>query len=401
MLRFCITNRGVDGGTWFWVVCVSNQMILRCWFAFFVGLLLCVVCSVSAQERGNWRKELETFEKVQARLLLPVQEILFSELSARQQAAAKGSDLRLEAELEARVAIAKQENDLLKEGRILHASRENDQKTAFVHAGSGRQWKLRGTKNVPRVGLCRGGIRSFSLDGHELGDLAGLHFAPGVFGGRRRQDSGWNCFAFSADLQFSQCLIVSDMVEGVCLSKGKARPIPVSESKERKEASVADQNDLLALLEARYRQKMLQHEAVRRSLIESFISAPNTPAGDMRELREILLEATEAHELLSRPASRSVLEVETPAAFLERLSGSEWQISDMPSLSRLRFDGLMAYTLPPSGQGQERLSATLEWPGLLRLKPAGELPVLMAFGPDLDRVLVLRVRSTFPGQLVE
>jgi hypothetical protein len=93
--------------------------------------------------------------------------------------------------------------------------------------------------------------------------------------------------------------------------------------------------------------------------------------------------------------------METSETFLARLRGSEWQIEDVPSFSRLRFDGLIVHSLTASGQVQETLVATLEWPGLVRLKPSGAVPVLLAFGPDLERVIVLPVRSVFPGRLVE
>lgn len=364
-------------------------------------LLVCAACSALAQERGVWRKELESFEKAQARVLLPVQGILFSELISRQQVAAKGRDLQLRAEMEARVALAKEENDLLKQGRISHPSRESDYKSAFVRAGSGRQWTLSGTKWVPRVGLCRGGIRSFSKDGHELGDLAVSHLAPGVFGGKRRQEPGWNCFIFSADLRSAQCLIVSEVLEGVCLSRGIAEPTRDSKSEAMTGAEMEDQTDLLTLLEARHRQKMLEHEATRRSLIESFIRASTTPADDLPELRRLLRQVTDAHELVSRPAKVPELKMETPTDFLTRIRGSEWQISSVPSLSRVRFEGDFASVLTPTGQVQEKLSIKLEWPGVLYLKPIGSEPILLAFGPDHDRVLGLRVRSVFPGRLVD
>jgi len=363
-------------------------------------LLLCVACSASAQERGAWRKELESFEKAQARVLLPVQGILFSELMSRQQATAKGSDLRLRAEMEARVALAKEENDLLKQGRILHPSRESDHKSAFVRAGSGRQWILSGTKWVPRVGLCRGGIRSFSRDGHELGDLAVSHLAPGVFGGKRRQESGWNCFIFSADLRSAQCLIVSEVLEGVCVSRGKEEPTRLSEGEALTGVEMVDQTDLLTLLETRHRQKMLQHESARRSLIENFIRTSTTPADDLPELRRLLRQVTDAQELASRPAKVPELKMETPTDFLRRIRGSEWQISSIPSLSRVRFEDDCAYVLTPDGQVQEKLSTKLEWPGVLCLRPVGSEPILLAFGPDRDRALGLRVRSVFPGRLV-
>ncbi|HBJ84159.1 MAG TPA: hypothetical protein DDZ88_09885, partial [Verrucomicrobiales bacterium] len=252
-------------------------MFRRCRFTFSMLLMFFAVLAASAQEGGDWRKEQEAFEKTQARLLLPVQQILLSELGSRQQAAAKGDDPRLQAGLEARHAMARQENDLLKQGRVPHPSRVEEQKNTFLRAATGRQWALSGTQNVKRVGLRGSGMRSFSEDGRELGDIAATHLAPGVFGSRRRQDSGWTCFTFSADLQRSLCLIVSQVFEGVCLSSDEARPASAADNAPSPAAASADSTDLLDLLETRYRQKRLQHEAARRALIEDFLRDKTTP----------------------------------------------------------------------------------------------------------------------------
>ncbi|MGV3658523.1 MAG: hypothetical protein ACO1TE_00010 [Prosthecobacter sp.] len=358
---------------------------------------------VLGQEKSGWQTAVDTFEARGARLLLPVHQLLLSELEAATRQAEAAGDSQRKAELEAALLTARRDHAKLQSGRVPHADPAEVEKDAFLRAANGVQWALAGTRNLKRIGISNGTLHSFSEEGRDLGELSRQHVLPGMFGNRRNEGDGWSYYLISPALDLAHCVVTTQLSEGWLVGREDPPrpktmpppapvPSPATAPKGRKE-------DLWVLLERKYRQQHLDHE---RRLVLLLKDRLADAAGGDRDAIDLRLQLARVALALGQVKHNAApAPPESHAAFHERLRGCKWVMPRMRGGHRLIVADQRVQTLDAQGQPADSLPAETLWPGVLRARaPDGGL-MMVVFSPDLTRLLTFPVRSQFPARRVQ
>lgn len=372
--------------------------------ALVLGLSFCHVLALG-QDKPGWQAAVDAFETKGARLLLPVHQLLLSELETAARQAETAGDPKRKAELEAAAATAHRDHRKLTEGRVPHPDPAEALKDAFLSAANGRQWALAGTRNLKRIGVTMGALHSFSEDGRDLGELSRQHLLPGMFGNRRNDGDGWSYYLISPTLDLALAVVTTQLSEGRLAERGKLSqpvsqppPSPASTPDAAMPKSGSPKEELHVLLKRKYRQQLLDHERRLIRLLEDRLA--QAAEGDDKDALDLRL--TQARLALAfAQVEAAPIPLETQEAFHARLSGCKWAMPRMRAGQHLVVANGQIQTLSSQGQVIDSLPTETLWPGVMRARvPDGTL-LMAVFSPDLSRLITFPVRSQFPAHRVE
>lgn len=358
------------------------------------------------QGKSGWQAAVDAFETKGARLLLPVHQLLLSEMEAAARQAEAAGDARLQAELEAAVAATRRDHRKLTEGRVPHADQAEAEKDAFLRAANGAQWALMGTRNLKRIGVANGALHSFDENGRDLNELSRQHVLPGMFANRRNDGDGWCYYLISPALDLAHCVVTTQVSEGRLLEGGELPlrvmqppPAPASTPEAPMPKAGGPKEDLHVLLKRKYQQQLLDHERRLVRLLEDRLAGA---AGDDKEALELrLMQARLALALSQGNNQVPPAPLETQEAFHARLGGHRWTMPRMRAGQHLRVVNGQIQTLGAAGQLVDNLPTETLWPGVLRARAPDGTLMMAVFSADLRRLLTFPVRSQFPARRVQ
>lgn len=358
------------------------------------------------QGKSGWQAAVDAFEAKGARLLLPVHQLLLSEMEAAARQAKAAGDVRLQAELEATVAATRRDHNKLTEGRVPHADLAEAEKDAFLRAANGVQWALMGTRNLKRIGVTNGALHSFDENGRDLNELSRQHVLPGMFANRRNDGDGWIYYLVSPALDLAHCVVTTQVSEGRLVEQGEPPlrvmqppPAPPSAPEAAMPKAGGPKEDLHVLLKRKYRQLLLDHE---RRLIRLLEDRLGGTAGDDKEALELRLVQARLALALSQVNEVRPAPLETQEAFHARLGGRRWTMPRMRAAGQhLVVVNGQIQTLDAAGQLVDNLPTETLWPGVLRARTPDGTLMMAVFSADLIRLLTFPVRSQFPARRVQ
>lgn len=356
------------------------------------------------QDKAEWQAAVDAFETKGARLLLPVHQLLLSELEGAARQAGATGDARRQAELEATLTTTRRDHHKLKDGRVPHADLAEAEKDAFLRAANGIQWALVGTRNLKRIGITAGALHSFSEDGRDLGELSRQHLLPGMFGNRRNDGDGWGYYLISPALDLAHSVVTTQISEGRLVERGNA-PLPSMQAPPSPPSATAPEaapkgqkEELHVLLARKYRQQFLDHERRLVRLLEDRLAGAK---GDDKQALDLRLMQARVALAISERGEVAPAAPESQAAFHARLNGCKWTVQRMRAGHLLVMVNGQMQTLDATGQVVDKLPTETLWPGVLRARAPDGTLLMAVFSPDLSRVLTFPVRSQFPARRVQ
>lgn len=370
--------------------------------ALILGLSLFHVLSLG-QDKAGWQAGVDTFEAKGARQLLPVHQLLLSELEAAARQPATAGDPMRQAELEASLAVVRRDHSRLQDGRVPHPDLAEAEKDAFLRAANGGQWALAGTRNLKRIGVTMGALHSFDENGRDLNELSRQHVLPGMFANRRNDGDGWTYYLISPALDQAHCVVTTQMLEGR-LVRGEnlpfakpPAPMPAITPDPAAAKTGGLKEDLHVLLGRRYHQQLLDHE---RRLIRLLQDRLAEAAGDDRDALELRLMQARLALAVGEKGELAPVPPESQAAFHARLSGCRWTVQRMRMGHQLAVENGQMQTMDAAGQVVDSLPTETLWPGVLRARAPDGTLLMAVFSAGLERVLTFPVRSQFPARRV-
>lgn len=344
-----------------------------------------------AEAAADWRKELALLEQQTTRKLLPLLQMLSQERSRQQQAA-----LSFDPHLDAAITLLAKEEALAKTGRMLNPVDETGQTFGFLQAASGAEWNLRGTRNVKRVTVRGGSLRTLSEDGKtEMGMAADQQIAPGAFASRRNE-GGWTCYLISPDLENLRCLIASHIWHGRLTRPPGAppeKPPPPRWSIRQSTGPESAANiDMAGALLATRQKRITEHFQSAEKLLNRHLAMARRPEPEL-----LLAVALTQQSLESLTEKTPPPFVESSEAIVTRMQGRAWTFDNAIRLSALKFDSGQFAIQTSANSSAQILPTTQVWPGLFRGEDATLGRLMIAVSADLHQIMVMPCGSVFEG----
>ncbi len=347
-----------------------------------------------AEAAADWRNELALLEQQTTRKLLPLLQMLSQERSRQQQTSPS-----FDPHLDAAITLLAKEEALAKTGRILNPVDETGQTLGFLQAASGTDWKLRGTRNVKRVTVRGGSLRTLSVDGKtEMGMAADQQIAPGAFASRRNE-GGWTCYLISPDLDDLRCLIASHIWHGRLTRPPGSPPEKLPPPRWGIRPSVglesAANSDIADALMTTRQKRITEHFQSAEKLLNRHLAIARHPEPDLLLAIALTQQSLESLRGKTPPTS-----VESSEAFAARMQGNTWTCENAIRLSTLKFDSGQFAIHTSTDSPALILPTTQVWPGLFRLEDTALGRLMIAVSADLHQIIVMPCGSIFEGSRV-
>lgn len=377
----------------------SAALVLGLWISLALPL-------ARGQDRSGWEAAVNAFEAKGARLLLPVHQLLLSELETAIRQAGTAGDTPRKTELEAAVIAVRRNHQKLTAGRVPHADMAEAAKDAFLRAANGRQWALIGTRNIKRIGIAAGGLHTFTEEGRDLGELSRQQILPGLFANRRNDGDGWACYLISPALDLAHCVVTTQISEGRVAGR-ENMPLPGVAQQQHPAppppepgpaTARGNKEELHVMLQRKYRTQLLEHEQKLIRLLEDRLASAGEGDRDAISLR---LEQARVALALGRADQAASALLESAADFQARLNGCKWVLPRMRAGHHMVVTGGQIQTVDVDGRVVEQWATETLWPGVMRTHAPDGMLLMVVFSPDLKRLLTFPVRSQYPARRVE
>ncbi|SKB08936.1 hypothetical protein SAMN02745166_05055 [Prosthecobacter debontii] len=365
-----------------------------------------------------WQADMDQLERRYVKSLLPVQQILLSELEV-QRKSPSGLSAQRQVDLSILQSTAEERQQALSQGKIWLPGPQQAGWEAFCRAAQGRTWSLEGTSNV----------RKLRIEGQDLmlTNDKGMEFRPtqqraaalpGAFL-TRRSDRGYSVYLISPDLQQARCLVVRSTSEGI--SRSASMPLYLNHSPAEILATLdatpqpdpkpstrpPDLNqDLLTALEDRVRQIEVAHHREAIQILTKHVSQSyETRAySNMFPLKRILRQYRRALAYLTRSPELDVPML-SQERFLKEVPEERWLLSGRTSGGHpwSQFDGQFLHALNFKDEEGAKEPMQIIWPGLIsNSSHPSDRPCYIAFSADFHNCLYLpNVTGTYRGKLLE